>query len=101
MEASFVPTIDLSFFVLDGLVLFFSYVKDIADEVSMQRGGDPVGPNWFEHTPFMAMTALHGAVIALIDPPSIFVTVYWVFVVLFLIDFVWDITQDVRASPER
>ncbi|MFX1294452.1 MAG: hypothetical protein ACFFD2_06305 [Promethearchaeota archaeon] len=101
LSSSLIATIDIGYLVLDGFYVVIFYIKDALDEHSMRRVSKPVGARWFEHAPFIFMVALHGAVMALTYLPSNLITLQWIFVVLLLIDGIWDLSQDIRASPDR
>ncbi|MHA1132622.1 MAG: hypothetical protein ACTSRC_08310 [Candidatus Helarchaeota archaeon] len=101
LATNFIPDLDFSFLILDGLFVVTFYIKDTLDEINLQRGGNPVGPSWIEHIPFIGMVALHAAVIAITDPLSPYATLEWIFAALLLVDIIWDITQDLRATPDR
>ena len=80
--STWVARLDVGFVFLDGFFVVIFYIKDTLDEIKMRRENKPTGPSWFEHTPFIAMVALHGIVIGLVDPPSIYVTLEWIFAIL-------------------
>jgi hypothetical protein len=101
LEPSIVPTLDTWFIGLDGLFVVIFIIKDTLDEISMQRGGSPVGPTQFEHVPFLAMVAFHGIVLALTDLSSNLITLQWFLVVVMVVDIIWDLSQDIRAGTDR
>ena len=101
LSSSLVATIDMGYLALDGFYIVIFYIKDALDERNMQRIGKPMGATWFEHAPFILLVAFHGAVVALTDPSSNLIILQWIFVILLLIDGIWDLSQDIRAGPNR
>ncbi len=101
ITGSLIQTVDMWYLWLDGIFVVGFIIKDAFDEASLHKGKDPVGPSWFEHSTFIAMVGFHGVMIGLLDPPSIYVTLEWIFAILLFIDAIWDVSQDLRSSPDR
>ncbi|MHA1277895.1 MAG: hypothetical protein ACTSQI_13200 [Candidatus Helarchaeota archaeon] len=93
--------IPLGFLILDGGLIIGLIIKDVLDERAIHRGGSPVGPSWFEHTPFAFMLAIHLIVLLSDETDILRITIELILLGLILFDLVLDMSQDLRSKHNR
>lgn len=100
-STSWIPIIDIIYFIFNIAIVSIFIIKDAFDEQKIRENSAPVGPNWFEHSTFILMVAIQCAISIQYDTIDLITYVKAGLFILALIDFVWDIIQDERAHSYR
>jgi len=89
--------IDTLFLITSYVLLFIFIVKDAIDEIRIQGGGEPIGPDYFEHAPFVFFITFY-AILSLYFYLNI--TLFILKMILLIASFcdgIIDILQDLRV----
>ena len=89
--------IDMIYLIASYGWLFIFIIKDVIDEINIQGGKDPVGPDSFEHAPFIFFISFY-AFLSLYFYLNIFLFILKM--ILFIASFcdgIFDILQDLRV----
>ena len=96
---TWIPIIDMIYFIFNIAIIIVLIVKDALDELNIQHGSPPIGPQWFEHSTFILMVALQLVISIQYDTVDLISYVKVGLFFLAVLDFIWDLWQD-HTNPK-